>query len=145
MGLPGSGKTNLAKKIVKALKADWLNADKIRNKYNDWDFSRKGIIRQVKRMRDLGSRSNSAIYVDIEINKKIIRIYNVHLESFSLTNTKDLTIFQNSRNELYESVSKTFSIQQDQLEIIEKNISKSPHDIIFSADRKDYIYIIIEV
>lgn len=63
MGLPGSGKTTLAKKIVKSLKADWLNADKIRNKYNDWDFSRKGIIRQVKRMRDLASRSKKKIVV----------------------------------------------------------------------------------
>ena len=32
MGLPGSGKTTLAKKVVKLLKADWLNADKIRKK-----------------------------------------------------------------------------------------------------------------
>ena len=30
MGLPGSGKTHLAKKISNILKADWLNADKIR-------------------------------------------------------------------------------------------------------------------
>ena len=29
MGLPGSGKTHLAKKISNILKADWLNADKI--------------------------------------------------------------------------------------------------------------------
>ena len=32
-GLPGSGKTTLAKKLVKILNADWLNADKIRGKY----------------------------------------------------------------------------------------------------------------
>ena len=51
MGLPGSGKTTLAKKVVHLLKADWLNADKIRGKYNDWDFSREGIIRQVKRIK----------------------------------------------------------------------------------------------
>ena len=57
MGLPGSGKTTLAKKIVKLLKADWLNADKIRGKYNDWDFSKTGIIRQVKRMKILAKKS----------------------------------------------------------------------------------------
>ena len=44
MGLPGSGKTTLAKKVALELKADWLNADKIRGNYNDWDFSKKGII-----------------------------------------------------------------------------------------------------
>jgi adenylate kinase family enzyme len=63
MGLPGSGKTTIAKKIVNILKADWLNADKIRGKYNDWDFSRSGIIRQVKRMRDLAKSSNNKYVV----------------------------------------------------------------------------------
>ena len=57
MGLPGSGKTYIAKKLTKLLKADWYNADKIRGKYNDWDFTKKGIIRQVKRMKDLADRS----------------------------------------------------------------------------------------
>ena len=53
IGLPGSGKTTLAKKLVKKLKAKWLNADEIRKKYDDWDFSNKGILRQSKRMSDL--------------------------------------------------------------------------------------------
>ena len=57
MGLPGSGKTFLAKKLAKILKADWLNADIIRGKYNDWDFSRKGILRQVMRMKMLSAQS----------------------------------------------------------------------------------------
>ena len=63
MGLPGSGKTFFAKKIVKYLKADWLNADKIRGKYNDWDFSRAGILRQVNRMRDLAKNSKKKYVV----------------------------------------------------------------------------------
>ena len=63
MGLPGSGKTTIAKKIVKSLKAEWLNADKVRGKYNDWDFSDAGIVRQVKRMRDLATRSNNKYVV----------------------------------------------------------------------------------
>ena len=32
MGLPGSGKTTLAKILAKELKAVWLNADEIRKK-----------------------------------------------------------------------------------------------------------------
>jgi len=63
MGLPGSGKTTIAKKIVKFLKAEWLNADKVRGKYKDWDFSDAGIIRQVRRMRDLATRSNNKYVV----------------------------------------------------------------------------------
>ena len=57
MGLPGSGKTFIAKRISKILKAEWLNADKIRGKYNDWDFSHDGIIRQVNRMKILSLKS----------------------------------------------------------------------------------------
>ena len=39
MGLPGSGKTTLAAELVTLLNAKWLNADKIRQELNDWDFS----------------------------------------------------------------------------------------------------------
>ena len=41
MGLAGSGKSTLAKKLSTKLNAEWLNADKVRAKYNDWDFSKK--------------------------------------------------------------------------------------------------------
>ena len=40
MGLPGSGKTTLAFELKKILKADWINADKVRGKFKDWDFSK---------------------------------------------------------------------------------------------------------
>ena len=45
MGLPGSGKTTLAKELVPLLNAKWLNADEVRTKYNDWDFSAEGRVR----------------------------------------------------------------------------------------------------
>lgn len=63
MGLPGSGKTTLAKKLVKALNAKWLNADKIRSKYKDWDFTKKGILRQSKRMSILSKKFKSKYVV----------------------------------------------------------------------------------
>lgn len=63
MGLPGSGKTTLAKIIANKLNADWFNADKIRGLNNDWDFSKKGIIRQVKRMAFLAKKSKKRFVV----------------------------------------------------------------------------------
>ncbi len=63
MGLPGSGKTYLAQRIVKLLNADWFNADKIRGAHNDWDFSNVGIIRQVKRMKKLADNSKKKFVV----------------------------------------------------------------------------------
>ena len=51
MGLPGSGKTYLAERLVPLLNAVWLNADSMRKMVNDWDFSEEGRRRQSKRMR----------------------------------------------------------------------------------------------
>jgi adenylylsulfate kinase len=71
MGLPGSGKTTLAAALKKYLeengtintfnterlpltgfnaKVTWFNADDVRRKHNDWDFSNEGRIRQSIRM-----------------------------------------------------------------------------------------------
>ncbi len=52
MGLPGSGKTTLASKLIPLLNAKWVNNDEIRKDANDWDFSEEGRIRQAKRMAD---------------------------------------------------------------------------------------------
>ena len=51
MGLPGSGKTTLSKKLVKLIDAVWLNADEVRKEVNDWDFSLEGRLRQSKNER----------------------------------------------------------------------------------------------
>lgn len=67
MGLPGAGKTCLAKELKRYIEnynagiqaegcmyvVDWLNADEIRKRYNDWDFSHDGRIRQSLRMAEL--------------------------------------------------------------------------------------------
>ena len=52
MGLPGSGKTTLAKELSPPLNAKRLNADEVRKEANDWDFSEEGRTRQAKRMAD---------------------------------------------------------------------------------------------
>ena len=57
-GLPGSGKTTLAKPLAELIGGVHLNADNIREMYEGhdkkkWDFSPEGRIRQAQRMRYL--------------------------------------------------------------------------------------------
>lgn len=57
MGLPGAGKTHLATELKSQLEqagktVAWFNADAVRQKYNDWDFSVEGRLRQSLRMRE---------------------------------------------------------------------------------------------
>ena len=53
MGLPGSGKTYLAKRMQPLLEAAWYNADIVREMAKDWDVSPEGRIRQSLRMKNL--------------------------------------------------------------------------------------------
>lgn len=52
-GLPGSGKTTLAKPLAELLGAVHINADAVREEYNDWDFTPEGRMRQAQRMKYL--------------------------------------------------------------------------------------------
>jgi adenylylsulfate kinase len=77
MGLPGSGKTYFAERLKQYLEqhgttqhipemmpitglnatVTWFNADDVRRKYNDWDFSKEGRIRQSIRMLEFAVAS----------------------------------------------------------------------------------------
>ena len=45
MGMPETGKSTLANQICLELKAKLLNADQIREKFDDWHFTERGRIR----------------------------------------------------------------------------------------------------
>ena len=57
MGLPGSGKTTLARLLAPMLNAVLLNADEVRKEADDWDFSAEGRIRQANRMKTLAQEA----------------------------------------------------------------------------------------
>lgn len=79
MGLPGAGKTYFAERLKKYLlihgekslstidsdsanpnlqiSVEWFNADDVRKRFNDWDFSKEGRIRQSIRMADFALNS----------------------------------------------------------------------------------------
>ena len=71
MGLPGSGKTTLAKLLAPMFNAIWLNADEVRKEANDWDFSEQGRIRQANRMNTLAKEAIA--------NNRIVAVSYTHL------------------------------------------------------------------
>ena len=59
-GLPGSGKTWLAERLVNNIdNCAWFNADIVRKKENDWDFSPEGRSRQANRMKTLADTQSN--------------------------------------------------------------------------------------
>ena len=59
-GLPGSGKTWLAERLVQNIdNCAWYNADIVRSSSNDWDFSKEGRSRQAMRMKTFANFEKS--------------------------------------------------------------------------------------
>jgi GTPase SAR1 family protein len=91
MGLPGSGKTYFAERLKQFIEdngdifkvnpdrllnyegipdhklmkvsVDWFNADEVRKRYNDWDFSRDGRIRQSLRMFEFAMKCSGEFVI----------------------------------------------------------------------------------
>ena len=64
MGLNDSGKTTFAKKLAYALNCPHLNADDVRKKAKDWDFSDEGRKRQCLRMKDMAEAIDGWVVCD---------------------------------------------------------------------------------
>lgn len=106
MGLPGSGKTTLANDLYWLLnnnyKSYWLNADAVRKKFDDWDFSASGRDRQSKRMKDLAELHG-------QYNDVVICDFVCPFEKTRNEFDADYVIFMNTISESrYEDTNKIF-------------------------------------
>jgi hypothetical protein len=137
MGLPGSGKTTLAGALKRYLEANgeisyaraltepmdssvmvnWFNADDIRRKYNDWDFSNDGRIRQSIRMFQFSMESGGD-YVICDFVAPLVEMRN----NFKA----DWTIWVDTiREGRYEDTNKAFvEPEQYDFRITEQNAEK---------------------
>lgn len=120
-GLPGSGKTTLAKKLQKELAYAWFNADKVREQFEDWDFSPEGRIRQAKRMFDLCEGLDKSCIADfVAPTKEIRQIFN-----------PDIIILMNTIKESkYADTNKIF--ETPKANIVIQDFSYNIEDIIQS-------------
>jgi adenylylsulfate kinase-like enzyme len=106
-GLSGSGKTTFAKKLIQQSKntIDHYEADKVREAFNDWDFSKLGRERQNMRMVHLSNLS--------KLNNKssICDFINPYEKN---RNDYNLKIFMNTVNSSnYDDTDKIFEIPKN--------------------------------
>ena len=118
MGLPGSGKTYLSERLAPLLNAEWLNADKVRKKANDWDFSTEGRIRQANRMKKLAEEA-------LKNDKHVIADFVCPTKKTRDDFKPDFTVWMNTiKQGRFEDTNKIFETpekNQVNFEIKEKN------------------------
>jgi len=96
-GLPGSGKSTFAQKLVKDKPFAYFNADEIRKIFNDWDFTEKGRTKQAMRMAELCRIADKTSVVDFVCPYEHMRKH------------FDITIFMNTINSgRFEDTNKIF-------------------------------------
>jgi adenylylsulfate kinase len=104
-GLPGSGKTYLAKQLNDRLSSKWYNADDIRRAENDWDFSLDGRIRQAIRIKNLAEDSEAYGF------KYVICDFVAPTEEIRNIFQADFSIWMNTISEgRFEDTNKIFEI-----------------------------------
>jgi len=90
---------------------------------------------------------NMFIYADVKLPEDTIRIFNVHLESihldyqqYNLIDSLNLTVNENTREELKRIISnvrQAFINRAEQVEILRKEVEKSPYPAIICGDFND--------
>ena len=102
MGLPGSGKTTLAKLLAPMFNAVWFNADEVRKEANDWDFSEEGRKRQSLRMWTYAEEA-------IEKNRNVVADFICPTEQTRADFNADYTIWVDTIKEgRFEDTNKMF-------------------------------------
>ncbi|MEO1029963.1 MAG: endonuclease/exonuclease/phosphatase family protein [Bacteroidota bacterium] len=89
---------------------------------------------------------NNAIFVDIVKQKDTIRIYNLHLQSAGINTDVD-ALTEESSEQIFKQVGRTFKVQQKQVELLLKHKAKCTYKTIVAGDFNNtaYSYIYKEI
>ncbi len=96
---------------------------------------------------------NSALWVDVRMNKEVVRIYSIHFESSKISGTaatlkeeanlRDKKTWQGIRN-ILGKYRRSTNTRVDQMSIVKKHISETTHPVIVCGDFNDtpvsYVY-----
>ena len=138
MGLPGSGKTTLAKVLTPMFNAIHLNADEVRKELNDWDFTPTGRTRQSERMKTYAERhikANRVVIADFvcpteQTRQEFGADYIVYMDTIKESQYEDTNkMFEKPSNYDFKVNHKdaymwAFLIKQD---ILDKHGNLGPH------------------
>ena len=131
-GLPGSGKTTLAKPFAKLINGVHINADEIRKQYNDWDFSLEGRMRQAQRMRYLSDgvvKAGKIAIADFVCPTEAARLefapdYSVWMDTISRSRYEDTNDMFDPPEEVDYHIEAWFDNTSEQLsKVVERYIS----------------------
>ena len=104
MGLPGSGKTTLARLLAPMFNAVWINADQVRKEADDWDFSEEGRKRQSLRMWTLAEEA-------FDRNRNVVADFVCPTEETRKQFKADYTVWMDTIKEgRYEDTNKMFEM-----------------------------------
>ena len=89
--------------------------------------------------------SNGAIWADLKINNKIVRVYNIHLNSYRVTKTTDEILDGEIADEktwlkigsLFNRIKETSQLRSDQVAIIENHLLSCDKPLILAGDFND--------
>ena len=102
MGLPGSGKTSLAKLLAPMFNAVLLNEDEVRKEVNDFDYSEIGRSIQTNRMKRLADEA-------IQNNRNVIADFDCSIEHAREDLNADYIIWMDTIKESkFEDTNKMF-------------------------------------
>ena len=111
-------------------------------RYGQAIFSKHPIVS--KGSVNFNSLSNNAIFADIKIQNDTVRIYNIHLQSFSFEKSNEIIEINQNNVKVIDDISNTFIKQQQQVEMLVNSITKSPYKVIISGDLNNtafsYVY-----
>jgi len=108
-----------------------FNEENPRGKIIQAIFSKHPILD--KRVFDFKDSGNSAIAVTVSTENDTISVYNIHLESFGIIPDKE-TLSQDNSGRILKKMTKTFVKQQEQSNLLRKDIDQNIHKKILCGD-----------
>lgn len=127
-------------------KYKYIDLEGNKNKYGQAIFSKFKIINKGK--IDFPNSSNKVIFSDIIKDKDTIRIYSMHLQSIKISTDINDNIDEAKSKFIFKRISTAFKEQQQQAELIKKNVDACKLPKIICGDMNNsafsYVYRLIK-